>query len=755
MKQRVRNFSVMAGIMMAAFFFSGESDVLAASDKPAIEGNEKTMYLDGKNRISIKGEHIVSVTYVSSKNNIATISKKGLIVPKQKGKTTIRATVVYQKKPAGKKYTSKLSYSLTVLGKAGEYFTYLPKTGSKNYEIRGLTQKGMECKNLYIPSYIGGRKVTSIGWNALSENTVMRSLHLSDKIIRWWRGDKEHFPNLKKVYLGKSLKKFGNGGMFLVGCPALSEIILDSRNEEFCVEENVLFTKDKSKLLCYPAQKEGGTYVIPDEVTRIMSRAFSGCKNLKQVVFTDNLEALDSRCFADSGLTIVSMPDEIKSLGNGVFSGCDSLSEIRLSRNLPSIPNNMFKNCISLKELEIPAGVEWIDNLAFEGCTQLTNVEVASANKKFCSRDGVVYSKNGEALKFYPLGRKDSRYVVLEGVKTIKEMAFCESSMLKEVVLPEGLEVIESYAFYDCIGLMELTLPDSVHTVWSEAFKRCEKLSRITLPDSLTELAYEVFAGCTGLTEIIIPKEVSSVNARAFYGCSNLKRFLTEEENTTFTTVDGVLFSRTMQILYCYPPGKAEESYTVPDSVKRLKEGAFIQAKWLKKVSIPDTVKYVERWCFAECESLETVRLPKKIDRISDYLFWGSKSLSAVTIPSSVTEIAPSAFYECSGLVEIKIPNSVKEIKDYAFYSCEALKTVKLGTGIERIDFRAFAQCKKMRSIVVKTTKLKDGTVGKYVFAGTGAKNGKKLTVEVPTAKKAAYTKYFRKAGLSKNAVIK
>ena len=59
------------------------------------------------------------MTYASSKSNIATISKKGLIVPKRKGKTTIRATVIYKKKAAGKEYTDVLSYPLTILGKSG------------------------------------------------------------------------------------------------------------------------------------------------------------------------------------------------------------------------------------------------------------------------------------------------------------------------------------------------------------------------------------------------------------------------------------------------------------------------------------------------------------------------------------------------------------------------------------------------------------------------------------------------------------
>lgn len=754
MEKRMGKVSVVLGIAMAAFLLSGKGNALATSDKPVIAGNEKIMYLDGKNRISVQGKHIVSVAYASSKGNIATISKKGLIVPKRKGKTTIRATVIYKKKPAGKEYTAALSYPLTILGKAGEYFTYELKPGGKTYEIKKLSPKGMECKRLYIPGYIGGRKVTSIGWNAFEGNTVLESLHLSDTIQRWWRGSEESSPNLKKLSLGKSMKKFGYG-TYLSGCPSLCEIILDNRNESFCVEESVLFTKDKKKLLCYPAKKEGGSYEVPDEVRVIVNNAFSGCKNLKQVTFTDNLEALEYRSFADSGLTTVFMPDEISYLGGGVFSGCDSLQEVRLSKKLSEIPYDMFKNCISLKELAVPSGIEYINNSAFNGCTQLTHLEVALSNKNFLSKDGIMFSKDEQILKYYPSGRKDTRYVIPEGVKTIEERAFFGSKALKEIVLPEGLEVIGQSAFQGCTGITEFVLPDSVHTILTKAFKRCEKLSKLRLPGSLTNIPDYTFSYCTGLTEVTIPKEVNSIGMQAFYGCSNLKQFLADDENTTFTAVDGILFSRTMQTLYFYPQGKAEESYTVPDSVRRLKEGAFMQAKWLKKVSIPDTVKYIGEQCFQECESLETVKLPKKITEISRAMFQDCEALTTVKIPSSVTMISPNAFSGCNGLTEIKIPNSVKDINLCAFYSCGKLRTVTIGKGVESISFKAFAQCKEMRSIVVKSTKLEDDMIGNHVFSQTGAKNGKKLTVEVPKSKKTAYTKYFRKAGLSKNAVIK
>ena len=754
MKEKIMRFGVVICVLAAVFLFPKTGNAAGQAAPPIFAGNEKVMYLDGKNRVSVEGENIVSVEYASSNKNIATVSKKGLVVPKRKGKTTIRANVVYKKKAAGKKQTAKLSYKLTVLGKAGEYFKYSIKNGHTTYEIKGLTQKGKECRNLYVPGYIGGRKVTLVGWGALPEDAAFRSLHLADPIQRWWRGSEDSNPYLKKLYLGKSMKKFGYS-VYLSGCPSLKESILDSRNQDLVVEESVLFSKDKRTLWCYPAQKEDGIYEIPDEVSKIANNAFNGCKSLKQVVFTENLESIGYKAFAGSGLITVTMTDEISYLNESVFSGCTSLSEVRLSKKLSGISEELFKGCISLKSLTIPARVSWINNRAFDGCTQLTQVEVSSASRYFQSKDGIVFSKDGERLQYYPEGKKDSSYAVPEGIKEIEERAFYGNTSLKEVTLPEGVETINTSVFSGCTGLMKLNLPDSVHTIQREAFKNCAKLTEVRLPDRLTEIPNDAFAYCTGLVEITIPKEVSSVGSRAFLGCSNLKRFLADSQNTTFTAVDGVLFSRSMQVLYCYPQGKADESYAVPDSVKRLKEGAFAQAKWLKKAAVPDTVKYIEERCFQACESLETVKLPKNLKMISESLFEDCSMLQTVKIPSSAEKISLNAFKGCTGLTEIKIPNSVKEIAPYAFQSCKKLKTVTIGSGVEYIGLESFAKCRKMKKMTVKTLQLKDNSIGSDVFLESGIQNGKGLTLEVPKSKKSLYTSYFRKRGFLGKVVAK
>ena len=65
------------------------------------------------------------------------------------------------------------------------------------------------------------------------ENTVPHVLHLIRDI---------------NCQIGKELSQLGGSDVFL-RCSALEEIILDDRNENFVLEDGVLFSSDKKELL--------------------------------------------------------------------------------------------------------------------------------------------------------------------------------------------------------------------------------------------------------------------------------------------------------------------------------------------------------------------------------------------------------------------------------------------------------------------------------------------------------------------------
>lgn len=135
------------------------------------------------------------------------------------------------------------------------------------------------------------------------------------------------------------------------------------------------------------------------------------------------------------------------------------------------------------------------------------------------------------------------------------------------------------------------------------------------------------------------------------------------------------------------------------------------------KATIPATVKHDKK--------------TYKVTNISSKAFYGKKKLKTVTIGKNVTTIGSKAFYSCTALKEIILPAKVKKIGASAFYNC-----------------------RKMKELSIDTKKLTSKNIGSDAFFGIGNNNYKKLITDVPMSKLSAYTKLFRKKGMSAKSVI-
>ena len=95
------------------------------------------------------------------------------------------------------------------------------------------------------------------------------------------------------------------GEMAFCPCSSLTAILVDSDNQNYMSESGILFNKNLSTLVAYPAGK-AGAYAIPDSVTFIDTAAFSGCKNL----------------------TSVTIPKSVTNIGLLAFYECENLTDV-------------------------------------------------------------------------------------------------------------------------------------------------------------------------------------------------------------------------------------------------------------------------------------------------------------------------------------------------------------------------------------------------------------------------------------------
>ena len=216
-------------------------------------------------------------------------------------------------------------------------------------------------------------------------------------------------------------------------------------------------------------------------------------------------------------------------------------------------------------------------------------------------------------------------------------------------------------------NITEVIIEDGVTSIGSCVFYNCSGLTDVTIGNSVTSIGDDAFYNCSGLTSVTIPNSVTSIGSYAFSDCSKLTGINVEPNNTNYESGNGVLFNKGKTELICYPAGKTETTYTIPNSVTSIGDAAFWDCSGLTSVTIPNSVTSIGYATFIGCSGLTSVTIPNSVTSIGNYAFYDCSGLTSVTIPNSVTSIGNYAFYNCSGLTSVTIPNSVTSIGDNAF----------------------------------------------------------------------------------------
>lgn len=137
-----------------------------------------------------------------------------------------------------------------------------------------------------------------------------------------------NFANIKTLYIQKEVKNTGSLKFFTN--PAFN-LLIDSANTYFSAEDNVLFNKDKTKLInAWPLISDN--YIIPESVTSIGGGAFSNTK-LTRVYIHQNVEEISTYAFAQDNwktgdpinLTIYYQGSSIPTKWNEVWNSLNSI----------------------------------------------------------------------------------------------------------------------------------------------------------------------------------------------------------------------------------------------------------------------------------------------------------------------------------------------------------------------------------------------------------------------------------------------
>ena len=137
---------------------------------------------------------------------------------------------------------------------------------------------------------------------------------------------------------------------------------------------------------------------------------------------------------------------------------------------------------------------------------------------------------------------------------------------------------------------------------------------------------------------------MTDIDPDAFYECTALKTVTVDDANTTYCSVNNVIFSEDQKTIILYPAGIESETYTIPDSVTIIGKCAFQSSAYLKTITIPDAVTTLNIDTFYSCTALTSVTIGSGVTAIGANTFWGCTALTSVTIGSGVTSIGEGAF---------------------------------------------------------------------------------------------------------------
>ena len=213
-------------------------------------------------------------------------------------------------------------------------------------------------------------------------------------------------------------------------------------------------------------------------VTGIETGAFAECDSLEEVVMENSITFIGNGAFYGcESLKKITLGENITSIGDGAFAKCTSLKTIIIPNDVKEIGNLVFMGCTSLEEINIGELTSYISEKDFRDCSSLEAINVSVHNEKYMSMDGVLYSKDGSTLIYYPQGKKDSSFVVPDSVSVIGSYAFSENPYIENIILSDSVTSINNLAFGDCISLKSINIPSAVTKIGIGAFYNCSALT--------------------------------------------------------------------------------------------------------------------------------------------------------------------------------------------------------------------------------------------------------------------------------------
>ena len=419
---------------------------------------------------------------------------------------------------------------------------------------------------------------------------------------------------------------------------------------------------------------------------------FPNAKIMYEYDVPDTVKKIGDGAFKHAKITILNCNEGLEEIGSSMIAGNQDIETINLPTTLKLIGGGAFASRILKRINGLPSSIEYVGSaLSYteEDCYNYTLYK------------GGIY-----------LGNEENPYLILTDARWYNS----------EIIVHPSTKIISG-------GVGSSSGTDYTFII----------------PDNVTASG-SLFGG-NSVDKIHIGKNVKFTVDNPFSNVLGLREITVSVDNPYYTAIDGVLYSKDMKTLLCYPVAKENISYTIEDGCEKIAEYAFnfsmSRNQTLEEVVMPDSVEEIGQYAFKYQKALKSVRLSNGIRFIGEGAFSycdlmsevailntsgesitiGEKAfeysgLEKITMSDNVVVIGGGAFRSCSNLTSVTIPNGIINIGNDTFYGCRSLNSVSFPDSVVMIGERAFYYCPELTAITIPNSVT---SIGAQAFARCAA----------------------------------